>query len=403
MISTPSIATYRKQNPIKKEPIVGESKPTSLSERMRQKTLRYSRQIALALALAMSGASPGPFAGPGDTRANQTAYGGQIGVPSSKATSSIFRPVPPSRPGTTGPGGASAGRRRRAGNRSPASSPRSRPAADIFTPAGNGRQLLRPGHLFLLDPGRPRLIDGGLLRKSASSENITTISIDGGFLYAFDSERGLVVHSLADPLYPRAIRVVEGGPADAVGIAGGRIFTSARTWLGDTLLQVFDNSRKNFPKQVTSRKSGRLREFPPAVCLAARGGVRAERQPVLPAAMGRSAAAVGQRGAGRSPVQRLHRRRQGLRLRRIRRQRLEPAPAGPPGRPRRLRQRPSPRKRPLCRASSDGWPPPPISWRSSTPAGRSAWPASSIPSAAPMSWTRPSSTAAWSCCRTSMG
>ncbi|WP_225767397.1 hypothetical protein [Inquilinus sp. Marseille-Q2685] len=104
----------------------------------------------------------------------------------------------------------------------------------------------------LLDPGRPRLIDGGLLRKSASPEAITAISIDGDYLYAFDSQRGLVVHSLADPLYPRAVRVVEAGPADVVGMAGSRIFTAGRTLLGDTLLQVFDNSRKNLPKTVTS-------------------------------------------------------------------------------------------------------------------------------------------------------
>jgi hypothetical protein len=225
-----------------------------LSERVRHAALRHSRQIALALTLAMSGAG---LAHSQDldlaARADQTAYGGRIGVPlkrgdfvylptGSTVTAWDYRiPEAPRLAGDT----------------------RRQPLAGVITAiASRGRYLYaswqRGGSssglaiYSLLDPGRPRLIDGGLLRKGASPENITAISIDGDFLYAFDSERGVVVHSLADPLYPRAIRVVEGGPADVVGMAGNRIFTAGRTWLGDTLLQVFDNSRKNFPKKVTS-------------------------------------------------------------------------------------------------------------------------------------------------------
>lgn len=240
---------------------MGESEPTSLLERMRQKTLRYSRQIALALTLAMSGAG---LAHSQDlaARANQTAYGGRIGVPL-KQGDFVYLPT-----GST----VAAWDYRIPEAPRLAGDTRRQPLPGVITAiASRGRYLYaswqRGGTssglaiYSLLDPGRPRLIDGGLLRKGASPENITAISIDGDFLYAFDSERGVVVHSLADPLYPRAIRVVAGGPADVVGMAGNRIFTSARTWLGDTLLQVFDNSRKTFPKQVTSQNLDGFENF----------------------------------------------------------------------------------------------------------------------------------------------
>ncbi|MGF6228623.1 hypothetical protein QFZ27_002578 [Inquilinus ginsengisoli] len=250
-----------KTNPIKKESVVKASATARLSTHVRQTVFRYSRQIALALALAISGAG---LAHSQDlaTRANQTAYGGRIGVPlkqgdfvylptGSTVTAWDYRiPEAPRLAGDT----------------------RRQPLAGVITAiASRGRYLYaswqRGGSssglaiYSLLDPGQPRLIDGGLLRKSASPENITAISIDGDFLYAFDSERGVVVHSLADPLYPKAIRVVEGGPADVVGMAGNRIFTSGRSWVGDTLLQVFDNSRKNYPKRVASENLDGFENF----------------------------------------------------------------------------------------------------------------------------------------------
>lgn len=232
---------------------MGDSEATRLSERVRQTTLLYSKRIALTLAVAIGGAS---LAHAQDlaARANQTAYGGQIGVPLSRgdfvylpagATVTAWDYRDPAAPRFAG-------------------DTRRQPLAGVITAiASRGRYLYASWRrqdgtsglavYSLLDPGHPRLVDGGTLRKNAAAETITAIAIDGDFLYAFDAERGLVVHSLADPLYPRAIRVVEGGPADVVGVAGNRIFTSARTMIGDTLLQVFDNSRKNLPKQVTSQ------------------------------------------------------------------------------------------------------------------------------------------------------
>ncbi len=231
---------------------MGDSEATSLSERVWQKTLRYSKHIALTLALAISGAT---LAHSQDLamRANQTAYGGQIGVPL-KRGDFVYLPA-----GST----ISAWDYRTPEAPRLAGDTRRQPLAGVITAiASRGRYLYASWRrqdgssglaiYSLLDPGRPRLIDGGILRKSASPEAITAISIDGDFLYAFDSERGLVVHSLADPLYPKAVRVVESGPADVVGMAGSRIFTAGRTWLGDTLLQVFDNSRKSFPKRITN-------------------------------------------------------------------------------------------------------------------------------------------------------
>lgn len=232
------------------------SATTRLSERVRQTTLRYSKQLALALALAISGvglAHSQDLAQDLATRANQTAFGGRIGVPlkqgdfvylsaGSTVTAWDYRnPEAPRLAGDT----------------------RRQPLAGVISSiASRGRYLYAGWRrqdgtsglaiYSLLDPARPRLIDGGTLRKNAAAEDISAIAIDGDFLYAFDNARGLVVHSLADPLYPRAIRVVESGPADVVGISGGRIFTSARTMIDDTLLQVFDNSRKNLPKRVTS-------------------------------------------------------------------------------------------------------------------------------------------------------
>lgn len=237
----------------------------SLSERVRHAALRHSRQIALALALSISGAGLAhsqDLAQDLATRANQTAYGGRIGVPL-KRGDFVYLPA-----GST----VTAWDYRSPEAPRLAGDTRRQPLAGVITSiASRGRYLYASWQrqdgtsglaiYSLLDPGRPRLVDGGTLRKNAAAENITAISIDGDFLYAFDSERGLVVHSLADPLYPRAIRVVEGGPADVVGIAGNRIFTSGRTFLGDTLLQVFDNSRKNFPKQVTSENLDGFENF----------------------------------------------------------------------------------------------------------------------------------------------
>lgn len=237
----------------------------SLSERVRHAALRHSRQIALALALSISGAGLAhsqDLAQDLATRANQTAYGGRIGVPL-KRGDFVYLPA-----GST----VTAWDYRSPEAPRLAGDTRRQPLAGVITSiASRGRYLYASWQrqdgtsglaiYSLLDQGRPRLVDGGTLRKNAAAENITAISIDGDFLYAFDSERGLVVHSLADPLYPRAIRVVEGGPADVVGIAGNRIFTSGRTFLGDTLLQVFDNSRKNFPKQVTSENLDGFENF----------------------------------------------------------------------------------------------------------------------------------------------
>ena len=242
---------------------MGEFATTRLSAHVRQTAFRYSRQIALALTLAMSGAG---LAHSQDldlaARANQTAYGGQIGVPL-KQGDFVYLPA-----GST----VTAWDYRSPEAPRLAGDTRRQPLAGVISSiASRGRYLYAGWRrqdgtsglaiYSLLDPGRPRLVDGGTLRKNAAAENISAISIDGDFLYAFDSERGVVVHSLADPLYPKAIRVVEGGPADVVGIAGGRIFTSGRTMLGDTLLQVFDNSRKNFPKKVTSENLDGFENF----------------------------------------------------------------------------------------------------------------------------------------------
>jgi hypothetical protein len=238
------------------------SATTRLSERGRQTALRYSRQIALALTLAISGAGLAHAQDLLATRANQTAFGGQIGVPlkqgdfvylpaGSTVTAWDYRvPEAPRLAGDT----------RRQPLPGVISSIASR---GRYLYAGWRRQDGTSGLAIysLLDPARPRLVDGGALRKNAAAEDISAIAINGDFLYAFDNERGLVVHSLADPLYPRAIRVVEGGPADVVGIAGGRIFTSGRTMIGDTLLQVFDNSRKTLPKRVTSQNLDGFENF----------------------------------------------------------------------------------------------------------------------------------------------
>ncbi len=235
---------------------MGESETTRLSARVRQTALRYSRQIALALALAISGAGPAhaqDLAQDLTARANQTAYGGRIGVPL-KQGDFVYLPA-----GST----VTAWDYRTPEAPRLAGDTRRQPLPGVISSiASRGRYLYAGWRRHdgtsglaiysLLDPARPRLVDGGALRKNAAAEDISAIAIDGDFLYAFDNARGLVVHSLADPLYPRAIRVVEGGPADVVGISGGRIFTSARTMIDDTLLQVFDNSRKNFPRKVTS-------------------------------------------------------------------------------------------------------------------------------------------------------
>jgi hypothetical protein len=236
-----------------------------LSERVRHAALRHSRQIALALALSISGAGLAhsqDLAQELTTRADQTSYGGRIGVPL-KRGDFVYLPA-----GST----VTAWDYRTPERPRLAGDTRRQPLAGVITSiASRGRYLYAGWQrqdgtsdlaiYSLLDPGRPRLVDGGTLRKNAAAENITAISIDGDFLYAFDSERGLAVHSLSDPLYPKAIRVVEGGPADVVGVAGNRIFTSGRTFLGDTLLQVFDNSRKNFPKQVTSENLDGFENF----------------------------------------------------------------------------------------------------------------------------------------------
>lgn len=231
---------------------MGEPEATGLSERIRQTALRCSRQIALGLALAISSAGLAQ-AQELATRADQTAYGGRIGVPLQQgdfvylpagATVAAWDYRTPEAPRLAG-------------------DTRRQPLPGVITAiASRGRYLYASWQrqdgtsglaiYSLLDPGRPRLVDGGALRTNAAPEAITAISIDGDYLYAFDAERGVVVHSLADPLYPRAIRVVEGGPADVVGTAGNRIFTSARTMIDDTLLQVFDNSRKTLPKTITS-------------------------------------------------------------------------------------------------------------------------------------------------------
>jgi hypothetical protein len=244
-------------NPIKKESVVGESETTGLSAHVRQAALRCSRRIALALALALTGAGMAQAQDQAHalaTRANQTAYGGQIGVPL-KQGDFVYLPA-----GST----VTAWDYRTPEAPRFAGDTRRQPVPGVISSiASRGRYLYAGWRrqdgtsgvaiYSLLDPARPRLVDGGALRKNAAAEDISAIAIDGDVLYVFDNERGLVVHSLADPLYPRAIRVVEGGPADVVGVSGGRIFTSARTMLGDTLLQVFDNSRKTLPKRVTSQ------------------------------------------------------------------------------------------------------------------------------------------------------
>lgn len=248
---------------------MGESETTGLSAHVRQTARRYSRQIALALTLAISGAISGAGLAQSQdlaqglaTRANQTAYGGQIGVPL-KQGDFVYLPA-----GST----VTAWDYRTPEAPRFAGDTRRQPLPGVISSiASRGRYLYAGWRrqdgtsglaiYSLLDPARPRLVDGGALRKNAAAEDISAIAIDGDFLYAFDNERGLVVHSLADPLYPRAIRVVEGGPADVVGISGGRIFTSARTMIGDTLLQVFDNSRKTLPKRVTSQNLDGFENF----------------------------------------------------------------------------------------------------------------------------------------------
>lgn len=235
---------------------MGKHQVFGTADRIRAASLRRSREAVLALALALSGAAlaQAEDAAPVQdlaARANQTAVGGQPGTPV-KNGDFLYLPT-----GST----VTAWDYRPPGAPRLAGDTRRQPLDGVITAiALRGRYLYASWQhdgasglaiYSLLDPGRPRLVDKGALRASAAAQTITSIAIDGDVLYAFDRERGLVVHSLADPLHPRAVRVVESGPVDVVSSGSSRIFAAGRTMLGSTLLQVFDTSRKDFPRKIT--------------------------------------------------------------------------------------------------------------------------------------------------------
>jgi hypothetical protein len=97
----------------------------------------------------------------------------------------------------------------------------------------------------LADPARPRLLNQ--IEDYAGDEtrfqNVTNLLLHRGRLYLFDTENGVYVSDLADPLHPQFVRAMEGPiTADDVVADGDRIYVTGTNWLGGRMLSVFDAS-----------------------------------------------------------------------------------------------------------------------------------------------------------------
>src|SRR3569623_3676415 len=105
----------------------------------------------------------------------------------------------------------------------------------------------------LADPAHPQLLSQLQNFIVGSFRNVESLALANDTLFLFDSETGIYAGNLANPAQPVFTRVsTAGGTFDRAYASGNFVYTTGRSFLGDTIVTVFDMAQPASPVKLGS-------------------------------------------------------------------------------------------------------------------------------------------------------
>lgn len=115
----------------------------------------------------------------------------------------------------------------------------------------------------LAKPGNPVLIDGNLDYLQAEDKYALGLVVANGHLYLFDNNYGLFVGDLSNPRKPAFAQSGIGVPLqyNKLTAYGNVIYATGRSWLGSTVLDLYDVSNPTAPYKMADHQVDGLDSF----------------------------------------------------------------------------------------------------------------------------------------------